>query len=478
MNETWKLWEGQVVDNEFHLRRYLGGSEHGAVFLTERAKGNPQKAAIKLVSADPETAELLLAQWELATKLSHPHLIRLFRTGRCQLGNMDLVYVVMEYAEESLSQILPHRALTPEEARDMLEPVLKTLGCLHDMGVVHGHVKPSNIMAVDDQLKMSSDGLREMHESNRAIKKPSVYDPPEAAIKGIASAGDVWSLGMTLVEVLTQQIPIWQGTFQGEPTLPVTLPASFADFARHCLLRDPEARDSIAGLTLRLRQNKLAPPVRAVAQAQPSSRKWVYVASTVAVVVVVVWILMAPKIVRHGAESQHASNTASVQPKVQPNSKRQAEVHPTTQPSESPAVAPAKPAITPPAPVKAAEHLDVPPTPAPSKAKTTPSTETHAGNSVPVEVVHRVLPEVSQKARDTIRGTVRVGVKVDVDRSGNVVDAALDSPGPSKYFADIALQAAQGWSFAPAKSDDARALILRFEFDNTETRVIPIPAAQ
>src|SRR5713226_948777 len=117
MTEAWKQWEGQIVNGEFHLRQYLGGGEHSAVFLTEHGDREPQKAAIKLIQADPESAELQLVRWELAAKLSHSHLIRLFQMGRCQLGDMGLLYIVMEYADEDLSQILPQRPLTPAEAR-------------------------------------------------------------------------------------------------------------------------------------------------------------------------------------------------------------------------------------------------------------------------------------------------------------------------------------------------------------------------
>ncbi len=65
----------------------------------------------------------------------------------------------MEYAEEDLSQILPERPLTPGEAREMLDPVLDALSYLHEKGFVHGHFKPSNIMVVDDQVKLSCDNL-------------------------------------------------------------------------------------------------------------------------------------------------------------------------------------------------------------------------------------------------------------------------------------------------------------------------------
>src|SRR5438309_4996301 len=164
MTESWKQWQGQVVDHQFSLQQYLGGSDHSAVFLTQRE--GRLKAAIKLIPANPENADRQLFQWRLATKLPHPHLIRIFQTGRCQLGDQSLLYIVMEYAEEDLSQILPHRPLTPSETRDMLQPVLDALAYVHGKGFVHGHLKPANIMAIADQVKLSSDGLCAPGESN------------------------------------------------------------------------------------------------------------------------------------------------------------------------------------------------------------------------------------------------------------------------------------------------------------------------
>ena len=64
-----------------------------------------------------------------------------------------------------------------------------------------------------------------------------------------------------------------------------------------------------------------------------------------------------------------------------------------------------------------------------------------------------------------------------VDPSGNVAGTTLDSAGPSKYFARLALQAAQRWKFAPAKVDGQGVpseWILRFEFQKTATNVYPV----
>jgi eukaryotic-like serine/threonine-protein kinase len=252
MTEASKQWEGQIVEGIFPLRQYLGGSDHSAVFLTEYAEGGPQKAAIKFFPADPATADAQLASWEFASQLSHPNLLRIFHGGRCRLGGDDLLYLVMEYAEEDLADILPQRALTPEETRDMLSPVLDVLEYLHGKGFVHGDLKPANILATGDRLKLSSDAISRIGEPQSASKRASAYDPPEAASGMLTPAADVWSLGASLVEVLTQHLPEWQSGQNREPVVPANLPAPFLEIARQCLRVEPQRRVSVADIAARL----------------------------------------------------------------------------------------------------------------------------------------------------------------------------------------------------------------------------------
>jgi TonB family protein len=71
---------------------------------------------------------------------------------------------------------------------------------------------------------------------------------------------------------------------------------------------------------------------------------------------------------------------------------------------------------------------------------------------------------------------VRVGIKVHVDPAGAVSNAELDSPGPSKYFADIALQAARKWAFTPPEVSGksvASEWSLHFVFTQQDTKVTP-----
>src|SRR4029077_16629478 len=132
-----------------------------------------------------------------------PHLLRLFETGSCQLDKQVLLYVVKEYAEDNLAQILPHRALAPEEVRDLLEPALDALAFIHGKSLVHGRLRPSNVMAAQDQLKLSSDSLVRSGDLAGRVGPASVYDAPEIAQGNIMPASDVWSLGMTVMEAIT-----------------------------------------------------------------------------------------------------------------------------------------------------------------------------------------------------------------------------------------------------------------------------------
>jgi serine/threonine-protein kinase len=457
MTEVWRQWEGQVVNGEFHLRQYLGGSENSAVFLTEHGELEPQKAAIKLLVAPPEESELQLFRWELAAKLFHPHLIRLFQMGRCQLGNLGLLYVVMEYAEENLSQILSHQTLTPADTREMLEPVLDALAYVHGEGFVHGHIKPANIMGVEGQLKISTDGLFRMGEARVGLGKPSVYDAPEMAGGWISAAADIWSLGMTLVEGLTQRLPVWRESDHGEPVLPETLPAQFLELARHCLRRDLQRRWTVADIVAHIRQTQPALQAQTAARA---SVKWRYVAPAV-VLGLLAAMLVVPRFFNDHREAQPTPSAVATQTGVQ-----------------------SQPAVAPKAGKSTAQRTDEKKEGSPHAAPGRTRVQSEAGppttvGLVPGKIVRQVLPDVPRKARDTIRGTVRVGVRVRVDPSGVVAGVKLDSPGPSRYFARLALKAARRWKFRPAEVDAtnvASEWILRFQFEKAGTTVLPVHA--
>ena len=430
MTEDWtKEWERRIVNGVYPLRRFLGRSNHSVVFLTECKAQNVAQAAIKILPADPALAETQLSHWRRVATLSHPRLIRIFDAGRCKLGGHKFLFVVMEVAEQNLAQILPHRALTADETRDMLPALLDGLAYLHGKNLVQGAFKPSNVLVIGEQVKLASDTIRPAGEAPSRMANFTAYDPPEAKSGRIASSGDIWALGITLVEALTQAPPDWSRERADPVSLPANLPPEYADAVGKCLNLNAAQRPTVGELAARLRHSGAMRPEPAAPPAAheallgaPAAQKFTktrFLVTAGAVALLTVWVIWAGMHVFHTHAPIPQPMATAAQPPPQPQ----------------PAVLPA-PAVENP----------------------------RAVTSAMSPIVHQEMPDVSRTARESIRGVIKVGVRVALDRSGNVAAAALENPGSSKYFARIATDAARKWKFAPADNPASRVWLLRFEF--------------
>lgn len=440
--ESWKNWEGRIADERFPLRKWLGGSDHSAVFLTERPGAESQKAVIKLILPENLDQDAQVARWATAAKLSHPHLIRLFECGSGAINGTPFRYVVMEFAEENLAEILPLRALAPEEASEMLQPAAEALDYLHRSNLAHGRIRPSNIMAVDNVLKISADGVARIGE-RRVRRVPTAYDAPEVTITGLSSAADIWALGVTLLAVLTQNEPELTNGDPAPVVVPETIPQLLRDRARRCLELDPQKRCTAADILGRpqVPNPKADVPIAVRVAEAPSqeehspkepSRKRFVIPILIVAIVVIAWA--GSKFVTH--------------------------------PPPVPAAETQQVSAPPPVAIPAAQS------PAPFSENKQPAPKGLARGSVS----HQVMPEISRGAQNTIKGHVKVSVHVSVDASGNVSQAKFVSAGSSKYFADRALAAARSWKFTPPQVDGQAASsewILRFQFGRGSTQVMP-----
>jgi TonB family protein len=447
----------RVIDGRFPLLQELGGTEWSSAHLTELDDGRAQKAAIKIFPFESVDIEITTARWEVAETLSHPHLMPLFYSGRCEFEGEDLLYVVTEYADETLSQILPERPLSPRETREMLGPVLGALSYLHQRGLTHGHLRPTNIMVIDDQVKLSPD-------FGWCSSIRNIYDPPEAGAGNVSPAADVWSLGILLVEALTQQPPAWDRSQGGEPEIPATIPEPFFTICRECLRTDPEHRCTLAAIEARLNPPQAAEPAvqpaePAVEPAEPAAEpaeaivdrsakpSYGFRAKIIAGAVLVLLLMVAT--FTFGWNLTPSSPAPAPQPPVPQLT-----------------AAPAPPAATAHAPSRAPTAK---PAPAPAPASANPQSGVVRGL-----VMHQALPDIPAKIIGAVQGHFKVGIRVEVDPEGNVSQASIDSPGPSSYFANQALRAAQDWKFTPARVN-GRAVpstwLLQFQFGQSQSAV-------
>jgi TonB family protein len=378
----------------------------------------------------------------------------------------------MEYAEQTLAEVLIQRALTADEVQELLPPTLEALAYLHGKNLVQGQLKPANFLVVNDQLKLASDTVRPAGEPRASYAPPSAYDPPEAESGSLTPAGDIWALGMTMVEALTQHVPASPDNQSATVSLPTTAAPTLVDIVERCLSRDPGSRPTAIDLQPPF---KPAPPPPGIAQAPgivvpqgvvrddlPSraippveSPKQRALAPIIAMVLILLAVWAGVRLFRsHSNSQQPAAST------VQPSLQRGASAPPAAlQTPQTPLSAPPTVAAAL-GGAKARESKPAPPRPVSRRSEqpAQPAADTSAS------VVHEEIPIAPRSALETIHGHVKVGVLVIVDRSGNVVDVLLEDPGPSRYFARLAREAARKWRFVPADNEDSREWLLRFEF--------------
>jgi TonB family protein len=451
---------GLVVDGKFPLRRWLGAGERTSVYETELSGAESGPAAIKLVLAEGFDVQARLALWAAARDLSHPHLIRVLHAGYWELVGQPLLYVVTEYADQVLGEILADRPLESEEAVQMLDPVLDTLSFLHTLGLVHGHLKPTNILAVGDSLKLSADGLCRAGQPEGRLAAGGVYEAPESVVGSLQPAADLWALGVTLTEALTQKQPEWGGENQAELRLPVAVPEPFATIARQCLVWDPAARPSLDEIRARL----AAPSPEPAAEPQPAVEP-----EPVAV----------PKPVVAPAPSQPQEPVAApplppVAPRrIQPQPQRPAPPSSSTAALRRLAMAALLIGLFVIAAWQMKTRRSAPAGSLPGESASADQAAVPAGKGV---VEHRQMPQVPDFAMHTLHGVLRMGVRVEVDAQGQVSGATLDPAGPSPYFAKFALEAARQWRFRPPVVDGhpaASAWKLEFSFQQSGAEVTP-----
>jgi outer membrane biosynthesis protein TonB len=477
MSEGWTRWQGHVINGVFPLGRYLGCSDHSGVFLTMSAALGPSEVAVKLVPTNRALAESQLPRWKRAGGLAHPHLLRLLEWGGCQLDGLPYLYVVMEYADQTLAQLLRHRVLTDDEAREMLLPTLDALAFLHGRNLVQGQLKPANILVVGDQLKLASDTIRRVSEGTMSTNTPSVYDPPEAWHGSNSTAGDIWALGISLFEAFTRRAPSGLGEHSEAVVLPAGFSPTFRDVVARCLSVSSQDRPTVTQLVTWARapaaESALAPTLKPEALGAPDSRT-------------------AEPAPQRSSSAQVDSEAAQCTPSMAQPPKRRGLLSVMLaavvilalgwtgvrilRTVRSPAPPPVQTRAGPLAQTRGVAVPTAVEAPAPVSAVST-TTRGRSEVATSPAALHEVIPDVPQRADRTIRGHIKVWVRIIVGQDGSVVAALADRPGPSRYFERLAIEAAKKWTFPPVDTPSRRLMQVRFDFSRGKTtaRAVTLP---
>ena len=248
MNEVITPVAGSALEDKYRLGAVVRRSVRSTVYETlfAEATGEMRPAVIKMREIEEAGAEPGVTRWRDAMELSHPNLLRIYDAGTSTMEGARIEYVVMERAEESLAGVLAWRTLTQNEVREMLLPALDALQYLHKQGFAHGGLKPTNVLAAGDRLKLTTDN---------AVRFEN----------GGSAAEDVRALGALVLVALTRKGP---DEFAGNV---YDVAAPFADVIRNCLEPDPSKRWNTEEIEARLNARRVPPVVTMPPVVRPAS---------------------------------------------------------------------------------------------------------------------------------------------------------------------------------------------------------------
>ncbi|MHC4601135.1 MAG: serine/threonine-protein kinase, partial [Planctomycetota bacterium] len=243
----------KTIFGRYKVIQLLGTGGAGRVHLVEDLEDEGIRKALKVVQLRPgreETFDRIRGEFEILARYRHPHLARAHEIGR----EGSKAYFTMEYVRGT-HLLESAGGLEREAILRLCLQVLRALAFLHGLGLVHGDVKPQNILVERREGKASArlidfglavPVLRGRPTTLIRAGTPA-YLPPEKVLGAPPDPrSDLYSFGVTLFHCLTGALP-----FEGDD------PGSVIDRHRHCPPPSPRELDptlppGLADLCLRL----------------------------------------------------------------------------------------------------------------------------------------------------------------------------------------------------------------------------------
>jgi serine/threonine-protein kinase len=250
----------------YQLEREIGRGAMGIVYLGRDTAIN-RLVAIKAIPLASEfsDAELVEArsrffrEAETAGRLNHPNIVTIYDVGE----ERGLAYIAMEYLKgKHLSDYATsNNLLEPRKVLEVIGRTADALGFAHKQQVVHRDIKPANLMfdPSTDVLKITDFGIARLSGAGSTrtgivLGTPSFMSPEQLEGRTVTGHSDLFSLGVSLFQLLTGQLPFTADSMTGlmqqiaeAPHPPLRafrpdLPACVEGVIDRALAKNPEAR--------------------------------------------------------------------------------------------------------------------------------------------------------------------------------------------------------------------------------------------
>jgi serine/threonine protein kinase/CheY-like chemotaxis protein len=208
----------------YEFQRRLVVNEMSAVYLV-RHQTSGEMMILKVLRQVPDLGgeaafDRFLQEYELIAKLDHPNIIKIFDLG---VGD-DHAYIAMEYCSKGSLKLRISRGLEPDKAFTLMRQIAGALGELHQAGITHRDLKPTNVMFRDDESLVLIDfglakkaALRaEITGTGEIFGTPYYMSPEQGHANDVDDRADIYSLGVIFFEMLTGHKP-----FEGDTAMAV-----------------------------------------------------------------------------------------------------------------------------------------------------------------------------------------------------------------------------------------------------------------
>ncbi|KAM6547439.1 hypothetical protein CsatB_019115 [Cannabis sativa] len=251
--------KNKTLDNKYMLGDEIGKGAYGRVYKGLDLE-NGDFVAIKQVSLEniaQEDLNIIMQEIDLLKNLNHKNIVKYLGS----LKTKSHLHIILEYVENgSLANIIKPNKFGPfpeSLVAVYISQVLEGLVYLHEQGVIHRDIKGANILTTKEGLvKLADFGvatkLTEADVNTHSVVGTPYWMAPEVIeMSGVCAASDIWSVGCTVIELLTcvppyydlQPMPALFRIVQDEhPPIPDSLSPDITDFLRQCFKKDARQR--------------------------------------------------------------------------------------------------------------------------------------------------------------------------------------------------------------------------------------------
>ncbi len=264
----WKSLSGITLEGGYELKEIVEAERERAVVRVRVLGDYSLRALASFYALSPAATQKQVELWEtIRTFQRKSELSVPLGVGTLILDGLTVAYLVSQTPDESLATVVEARALQPEESSAVLRASAKGLQELHANGLIHGTVSPEEVQAIGEAIKLSTESVREVNTEPIVEPRSAKYVAPESSSRNLSIASDVWCLGATLFETLTQKT--YEPGLYGEAE---ELKHPFGAVAARCLDPDPDKRGRLEELEAILRSKPPLPKAKPIAMMPPENK--------------------------------------------------------------------------------------------------------------------------------------------------------------------------------------------------------------